>query len=1690
MADKVSRFAPTGSMDKDSDPRYVGKGDSNGDYIDARNIQCVPQDENENGSISPTLGNEFAFSLGSVSQQNKRYRIVLDGDIFKFHELRFLSTQRDANMIVPNGPNGGLLFNGTVSDFVNAFNLATAGSGVSWIISTSTPGTVEIELASYPMYQWYIDSVGTHDLNPIVIAEAIPVDLAGPLKDIGSYDLLGDLFIFSTTQDNEPTELPITITTISPTIAGGTIAVGPITYLTFSAPHGMVQGQWIRITESGNSWLNGSFLVSQVLSPTQIGIPTVLAWGGQLPQVAPGSETIIVNSKGIGEIGVAKKNENTDSWTYIRLLRSVELNFVSKWKIDSHGHLDASGRNLYYTDDYNPPRRFRFVEGYQVDGALNFVSTVNEYNFESIFIQSSLSVSSPPLVFVFIEQAQTGGGLMAGNKYYSARLITAGGDTSGWSPLSGGVNVFKKNIVSDNPKDIYGNDSIATTKSNKLRIDNINNLLAQDIEVAVIEDIDGALTARIIKRETLTSTSIEFVHTGLEIDSILLDVNEIAGDSDEHSPIKVKNIRSIDSRNVMSNIETINKVNLLEWTATFRHSIKRKTIEEATKFKTGEYQIPTNVFFNMGFMYNETYRVGCRAYIKGIGRTAVFWVDDVRVDANATNLSNPTDNRRNSGAQNYDLVKEVHVPDRTKLTSANQTSPGINTGSPNDPMFTDQYGVDWVNGSDGWTQFSASEFFIGAGGAQLGSSIHDVYVPYISIEDIDFSFEISSLGAQAKDVIEALEFFVADTPKSVKASGLGIMSVQSFDSASGGSMTYGGEPSSSEYNSSASPLRNIPTFPLWPTSVDDKYLMEWPYATGSFLNRPGDTVNNTSNSAGIGVSVNYPIAHEPSGSSNKFEERRDVISFYSGDTVFDPDKNYAGKSLIVFGAMELESNLKNRIGGSFGFPFQNVTGRERGGKSTSFRAKFVPRLTKNSYTEYPINAVEYIDPASLPQPIGLDFANALYDLAPTSWITDEVTRDMLFAVNVGGEYFSKRLPMLSQFFDELDSGDFFVANDITNVRVATTVVNQRGPVIKLASPIDFNDADISPSYLNNQEVFRYSNRGCVYCQIYNDETNLFPDLHTTQYLPTGSMMLTPTSTVIAKHDMTCGDTFTQTAIIKHRSNGATKENLDEGAAYILGKTGNALGLVNLTSGRELDAAREMLITGFGSGILLTCQNRINANMFTLDEDPLSEQVSYPRDSVQYWLAAFEYETTPEYNKHYNANPFPFGFSAYFNPEILRGARFDFPTRIMYSLRKDEEGIFDEYRVFLPLNIKDLDRTFGEIMHHENVNGELFTLQLRKWQSQFFNTRGEIQVSGNALGAIIGDGSVLSRDGQTLSIYGTQNKWSAAIGTSSGGKDVLYWFNSENGLFMRFGADGTAVLSDSRKMRVFSNKATKWIYGKDTPAHNQGVRCVWDSRSKEVIWTFTGWRDLGEWLAIFIEVGDVVRNNNAPSDSYEGFPRFFKCKLVHIGSSLTEPGVGVDWETYWEQISYDDTNYYSIFTVAFNEATNGFSTFYGHIPKTYLKWRDTFLSSHPTERNLIFEHRKGEPTTWYGVDSFLTGTIPPKIEDAYIEAVINDLPEESKRFISTEVLSENVPDRIEYRTKSQYTWSEPADFKVNDDQFRGFILNDATVSQDPRGNTRRMDGDYIKAKFFFIGGTMNKLYSIVVKLRGRLRDFRQ
>jgi len=1584
MADKVSRFAPTGSMDKDSDPRYVGKGDSNGDYIDARNIQCVPQDGNENGSISPTLGNEFAFSLGSVSQQNKRYRLTFDGNATKQHELRFLSTNRDANIVTGTGTNGAVTFNGTQANFLSQFSAANSGSGVSFLITTPTSNTVEIELTLYPMYQWYLENVGPNDINSIVIAEAIPADLAGPLKDIGSYDLLGDLLIFSTTQDNEPTELPITITAMGPTLFGGTIAIGPITYLTFSAPHGMVQGQWIRISSSLNSWLNGLFLVSQVLSPTQIGIPTVLAWGGTLPQVATGPEVITVSPNGIGDIGVAQKNENADSWTYTRLLRSVELNFVSKWQVDCFAKNTAGNISSYFLDNYNNPRRFIYAGPFVQDGAVMPFSPLATYIYDNIFEGISLQFSNTPSLISLLTQNETGGKLTTGIKYYITRQISKDNSVTKISSLSHPVLVSRRQSLGGIFKPHFLGGASAEIETTKCNILKIENLLPSGVyprtEIIYLSLNEGVYSASLIHSFTTPNEgSYVYVHTGNEEITTVIDIAEVIASAQERPIVRAKNIREIDQRNTISNGSLVSDIDMTVFAKSFKHGITFKTFDEESLTSISEFKDPLVMKDSLGLMINENVRVGFRAFVKGIGWTDYYHIDDIKIDDDPINQANLSDNRRLFGLPDKAL-SEIDAQQSSTIPFAQFEAIGRLPSLP----YNDTSDV-MQSGYIGTRIFAWSTPFF-SGRTDPYQSKYKYRSPQLVFFP-DWSVLIPIFGGvPAGEIIELIEFGIADVPNSVKASGMAIASVgipQSVIPTVGMGQTQSAN------------VFEFPDIDLWvQKSLTNAALFNYPF-------------------------INHPTTSPSTDYIQEMEQRRDVVSFYSPDYLIEGGYNAAvldSSSIEVLGSLEtiqvLTTLQNNRMAAVY----------------------------------------------SLVHPSGPEYASpsSSFDIVDST-----ICEDIDVVAFTGGDNY-QRTDNPTQFFPG------------SNVLFPDGIFTRPGtPVFKLSSPI--------PAVPETSITKQF--RGLFYAQAYKDESINFIDKTLNTYTKIGeTIKVNPQMPSLTVNG---GDTYTSLFYFRKRPS-------------------------FIPNGTQVN------ITGALYGML--CQSRTNPRMMTSegDIDQDSQYPIYPVDYFKNGVNLTEHElqlrdwseldggtfttATPAMpiirsrtiiDSSFNAMKIPSLFSTQsFNYALLAINSNARPTRIWWSEKTLYGELSDAYRMFLLLNYKDLDRTFGEITHHESVNGELFTLQQRKWQRQLFNTRGELQVTGSSIGAIIGDGSVLSRDGQTLSSYGSSNKWSCQLGKSQGGSDVLYWYNSENGLFMRFGADGTIVLSNSRKMRNFSRSVSKWVHKKDAPAFEQGVRAVWDDRSKETIWTFTGWRDLPEWLAIFTEVGEVVKNSNAPSDSYEGFPRFFKCKLVHIGSSLNEPGVGTDWETYWEQIPYDDIDYYSIFTLAHNEATNGFSTFYGHIPKTYLKWRDTFLSSHPTQRNLIFEHRKGEPTTWYGVDSFLTGIIPPKIEDAFIEAVFNDLPEESKRFVSNEVLSDNVPDKIEYRTKSQYTWSEPADFKVNDDQFRGFILNDATVSQDPRGNTRRMDGDYIKAKFIFIGGTMNRLYSMVVKLRGRLRDFRR
>jgi hypothetical protein len=714
-------------------------------------------------------------------------------------------------------------------------------------------------------------------------------------------------------------------------------------------------------------------------------------------------------------------------------------------------------------------------------------------------------------------------------------------------------------------------------------------------------------------------------------------------------------------------------------------------------------------------------------------------------------------------------------------------------------------------------------------------------------------------------------------------------------------------------------------------------------------------------------------------------------------------------------------------------------------KRYSYMASLVQRGTKNTYDSYKIEDQAFMSAQQSDS-----------ESSTTSFGSN------IYEEYVGGENFRKILVGSSQ----------------ANYGFERLKVVAAGPVLKLENPVDLTSNEIRPSLVDNfDRIPEYSNKGIIYCQIYKDESVNYPSKNTTKYISNGSILIIDPTVQYNKTELKCGDTFTQSTYIKHRSSDNSKSNIQAGADFFFG--GNFKAQYNFLQDGD----------GWNSGMKIVCQNRVNSNMHVeITEEP-SDYYIYPstRKNLQEWLELFSYETPAKYNSAYNISDV-IKLASYSSLSQFKSLEsvYDLPTRIMYSLKKDYGGVFDEYRVFLPLNIKDLDLSFGEIHHHEDINGELFTLQPRKYQLQYFNTRGTLQGSNSGVEVVIGDGSVLSRDGQTLSSYGLNHKWSVVKGKTPGGKDVIYWFNQENGLFMRFGADGTVVLSERHGMRSFSANNTRWTEDQYAPAFNYGIRSVWDDRFKEAIWTFIGLRSSrGEWGTLpssqLYADGDTVTNNTFINYPFDGVPDVYVSLSLHAPIPQSEPGVGNDWGTYWKLADKDDPEYYTVFTLAFNELSNGFSTFYSHLPKTYLKWKNKFLSSHPTERSEIYEHRYGYDK-WYEYEGVW------KESEPFIEGVVNPFPDQSKKFVAIQALTDNVPDRIELITKDHESFLVATDFDAEDDAWRTPIKNDILTSQtgDPNDDTVSLIGSYMRVKFKFFNGAYNKMNNLVVKVRQRLR----
>jgi hypothetical protein len=294
---------------------------------------------------------------------------------------------------------------------------------------------------------------------------------------------------------------------------------------------------------------------------------------------------------------------------------------------------------------------------------------------------------------------------------------------------------------------------------------------------------------------------------------------------------------------------------------------------------------------------------------------------------------------------------------------------------------------------------------------------------------------------------------------------------------------------------------------------------------------------------------------------------------------------------------------------------------------------------------------------------------------------------------------------------------------------------------------------------------------------------------------------------------------------------------------------------------------------------------------------------------------------------------------------------------------------------------------------------LIVWQERRVTAQYFDNTANIKSNTGEL--LMGNGAVLGRDGQNFTEFGCEHKWTIVKGQTDTGKDVAYWVCFRKTALMRFGADGTSniigdlsYLIENKTILALNNGYNN----ADEPAYFNGCHAVWDNKRGEYIVTL-------RLMPKPIPYGDSANIGQFKQDptlkwGFEQFPVMYR--------SLTNLNNDVPPSFNWQTLSGYNSDYFEIITIVWNEKDNKFKAYRTYSPKIYGQFNDNYVSSHPTQGNLIYEHNDVlSEAMYYGVETVtaVTATTDPatfRINGAGIELTFPSpfAPSEREKYIVT------------------------------------------------------------------------------------------
>ena len=222
-------------------------------------------------------------------------------------------------------------------------------------------------------------------------------------------------------------------------------------------------------------------------------------------------------------------------------------------------------------------------------------------------------------------------------------------------------------------------------------------------------------------------------------------------------------------------------------------------------------------------------------------------------------------------------------------------------------------------------------------------------------------------------------------------------------------------------------------------------------------------------------------------------------------------------------------------------------------------------------------------------------------------------------------------------------------------------------------------------------------------------------------------------------------------------------------------------------------------------------------------------------------------------------------------------------------------------------------------------------------------------------------------------------------------------------------------------------------------------------------------------------GDIVQTSGYGSimSTWSQTPDIWICLKDNVTSNPYFPPNPLDPD--WELIPHTNPNYYTEYTIIYNELKNKFQTFMSILPKIYAHFQNGYLVPRPiSNTGRVYQSDTGIPTYWFaeGIDA--------QSEDAFIDPVINT-PPGRKRFLAVRVESDVAPSSMTVSTNTGSSVTGGGEFEQREgNEF------DAYVKDTPADSI--IQGDYAVFRFTIAATTYNKINSFIASVRERARKW--